>query len=235
MISVVIPLAGPDFYSATNGIRPFSVLRESTLIESVLEMRPWMRNFDASTGSELVFVLREEGAHTAECRGRLFAIWPDAKFATVSVLTRGALFSAIVGASICKRPENHLVVDLADILFESDINVSRLFADEPELQAVVPVFTADSDKFSYLEIDGDRVLRAREKEVISTHASAGVYIFRNSGALLRSAAWSLKYPEIGAVRGSYFVCPAVNGLIGEGARVKAVQVGAAEPISLKFH
>ena len=61
MALIIIPIAGPDFYSIKFGVRPLYPIGESTLLEHVLSNRFWMNNMPEN---QIIFVLKEEGVHT---------------------------------------------------------------------------------------------------------------------------------------------------------------------------
>ena len=231
MTHTLVPLAGPDFVSERFGIRPLHPVAGRPLLEAVLADRPWLQG----PGHQLTFVLREEGPATARMRAWLEQRFPLAGSVTLGSLTRGAPLSALAGCALGTDFAAPVVVDLADIAFRFDFDAGAYFRAHPAADAVVPFFTADDPKFSYLRLEGHRVLEAREKQVISAHASAGAYVFRDAAAFLRAVAWGLAHPERCSVGGSLFVCPCVNGLMGAGREVHALPVQDAQPLSLLFH
>jgi CTP:molybdopterin cytidylyltransferase MocA len=232
MSLTIVPLAGPDFYTARFGIRPLYPVGGRTLIEHVLGSRAWLRDGASDT---LVFVLREEGAHTATMRAFLAQRYPQAAVVVLDRLSAGAPLSALAGVALAQQPDTPLLIDLADIAFTLAWDPAQYFAAHPQVDAVVPYFESDDAKFSYLTLDGPRVLMAREKHVISSHASAGVYAFRDVASYLRALAYCVQHPHICRVGAALFVCPAVNGLITGTREVHALPVGQVEPVSALFH
>jgi hypothetical protein len=112
--------------------------------------------------------------------------------------------------------------------------MAGLFAD-PAVGGVLPCFPSDEPRYSYAEIAADgSVVRTVEKRVISSHASAGTYLFRDAALFLRAAAHSLEYADSLAHKGALFLCPAMNGVIAEGLRVLPVPVGNVRPVSKSF-
>lgn len=129
------------------------------------------------------------------------------------------------------------MIDLADIAFSSRFDPGSFFQapGNEGVAAVIPYFQSTDPKFSYLRLQGSRVLEAREKMVISSHASAGVYIFRDTASYLEAAAYCIRTPAVCKVGGASFVCPSVNGLIAAGRSVEGVLIEDAEPIGGLFH
>lgn len=83
----------------------------------------------------------------------------------------------------------------------------------------------DSDpKWSYAEIDkGGKVRRVVEKEVISPHATVGIYGF-GSGHLMLDAIREMK-ARGDMTNGEYYLAPAFNYVIRSGASVGIVDLG----------
>jgi NDP-sugar pyrophosphorylase family protein len=82
---------------------------------------------------------------------------------------------------------------------------------------LLPVYFNDSPESSYARIEAGLVTEIREKQVISNHASAGVYVFGSGHGLLRSIESTMKSDC--HHRGEYYVGPAMNELIRRGGRV----------------
>jgi dTDP-glucose pyrophosphorylase len=117
-----------------------------------------------------------------------------------------------------------LCVDLADILFDDDADPLNYFR-APDAGGLLLTFPSSNPVYSYAELDSDgAVLRTAEKKVISSHASAGVYFFRDAATFLRSVAHSLENREALAHNNLLFVCPLFNGVLANGAKVGVAQV-----------
>ncbi len=229
----IVPLAGADFHSASYGIKPLFPVDGEPLIEKVLLNRPWFRNGELGR-EDFVFVLRK-GEGLEEFRDYLARVFPVSRLVTLSHPTGGALLSAMAGASLLTDFDEPLVVDLADILFSSDICATRMFEDEPELAGLLPYFESSEACFSYLLLEGSRVRRTAEKQVISTHASAGTYFFRTLSEFVTAAAGSLAAGDAYTYRGIHFVCPSFNALVASGKLVRGVAVTDVVAVSSVFH
>lgn len=120
-----------------------------------------------------------------------------------------------------------------------DFFISNEDVNNPKPDAVtgmiVPVFESDSDAYSYLSIDNDEVIGAAEKVVISSHASAGVYVFRDCATFLAAAVHSLRNKSAVTYKDAFFICPMVNGVLSLGQKVRAPRVGNVVPIGKIFH
>jgi hypothetical protein len=234
MSVIIVPLAGPDFFTEKFGIRPLYSVGDSTILEYVLGQRPWIKQASEGNG-QLVFVLRKEGLHTDKMQSYLSEKYPFANTVTLDSFSCGAPFSALAGISLAKQHDVPVVVDLADIAFETTLDPVQYFRQHEKTDAIVPYFQSRDPKFSYLRLDGSAVLEAREKSVISSNASAGVYVFRNIASYLQAIQYGITHESISKVNGVFFVCPTVNGLITEDRNVHAIEVSNANPVSTVFH
>jgi hypothetical protein len=233
MSLIIIPLAGPDFYTEKFGIRPLYPLGDTTLIEHVISNRFWVNHTDE--GNQIVFVLLDVGAPTKTMQDFIAKKFPTARCVILSNVSSGAPFSALAGLALSNEFNTSVIVDLADIGFSLSINVEAYFASYPKVMGLIPYFESLSTKFSYLRIEGGKVLEAREKELISNYASAGVYIFRNVHAYLEAILFSLCNPSKCTKNNIFYVCPMLNGLISDHQEVHAIAVDNVEPLGQLFH
>jgi hypothetical protein len=226
-----VPLAGPDFHDPAYGVKPFVRVGEGTLIEATLGRRHWVRTGRLKP-EDMIFVLRTT-PHTSGAVAQLDQLFPQARFIELSGETGGALLSALAGAAFAQG-DAPLVVDLADLAFEADGDMTGQILS-PKADGFIPWFRSSDPAYSYLRLDGDRVIQTAEKRVISSFASAGVYSFASTSLFLRAAAGCLADPEAYRVKDALFMCPAYNVLIGQGARIAAGEVSDVRSYSKGFH
>jgi hypothetical protein len=219
-VIVVVPLAGPDFEAADGTVKAEIELDGRPLLRRALESRAWW----GDGPEQLVFVLRDSPRSRRFAHESLAAWYPGAEVVHIGACTGGAALSAAAGVALARDLAAPVVVDLADILFEGGGEAPGLFAD-PALGGVGLVFPADAAKYSYLKLARDgRMIEAREKLVISGHASAGVYLFRNAGVYFGALAHSVANRARLAHKGLLFVCPMLNGVVAQGLDVRAAAV-----------
>lgn len=213
----IVPLAGPDVIHPVAGLTPLRPIDGAPMIERVLGSRAWAHDL---RGEDYVFVVLDR-PEIEPLTAYLAETWPGCAIVRLPHLTGGALLTALAGAAVLPAASGPVIVDLADILFEG----GDLPSPWPEdLGGLVPCFPSSETRFSYLRLDGDRVLETAEKQVISEAASAGVYMFRDLGVFIAAAAHSIAHRETLAHKGVLFVCPAMNGVIAQGLAVEAAWV-----------
>lgn len=225
-----MPLAGPDLNTPQWGLRPLHRLPDGqTILKASLASRAWN---DALTAADYTFVVREVDG-LSSLRDYLQSEWPGCGIVALSHLTQGALLSALAGVAFLKPNDSPLCVDLADIIFDGpDDFWSRWNSN---VGGVTPCFMSSDPAFSYLSVDTGRVVAAVEKRVVSRHASAGVYMFRDAAVFLEAAAHSLRNRETQSYGGALYVCPSMNGVLAQGLDVEAPLVLDAKPVGKLFH
>jgi len=117
------------------------------------------------------------------------------------------------------------IVDLADILYASDLKPRSVFSRKPECGAIALAFQSRSPSYSYLRLDHyGGVVEAAEKRVISTNASAGTYLFADASVYLTAVAHALRDFNGQQHNGLLYVCPLFNGVLAAGYTVELVPV-----------
>jgi hypothetical protein len=226
----VVPLAGPDFERADGTVKATDPFRGGSLLREVLEGRSWRRS-GALADRDMVFVLRDSPPSRRFSESPLSSWYPRAQTVFLSATTGGAALSALAGLALLAHRDEPVVVDLADIWFSDEADIAGAFAADAALGGLLATFRASDPIYSYARLDraGD-VAETREKQVISDHASAGVYAFRSPAVYAAAVARSLADPAAHVHKGLHFVCPLMNGVIAQGYRVRTFAVAAVEDV-----
>lgn len=227
---IIVPLAGPDFILLDGQVKAEIPYRGTTLLQACLESRPW-RALGGDDGAGYVFVLYDTETTRAFADRYLRKHYPASRQVFLSAYTKGAAFSVLAGCSLAQSDEM-LVVDLADILYESQLESPQALLDEDSSAGAIGLtFKASSPSYSYLREENGLVVEAREKVVISEHASAGTYIFKDVATYLAALAWYQAHPEY-LHNELYFICPMFNGVIANGQKVVRSDVRLIDDIKV---
>jgi hypothetical protein len=179
-------------------------------------------------------VLREL-EQTADILARLRSLFPGCRSVVLDRLTAGTVFSALAGVALQPRFDAPLVIDLVDIVYRCpDVRVEHLLAGD-RVAGAIPWFPSSDPAYSYLRIDDHNVIETAEKRVISAHASAGTYFFRNAACFMTAATDVVANPEHHRLNNNFFVCPIYNRLAQEGWRIAEFEVSDVAAVSKQFH
>ena len=231
----IVPLAGPQLTHPRHGLIAKYPVDGFALLRRTLETRPWWIAGRLSA-RDLIFVLRD-GAEMAEIREAVEDWFAGCRVVILPGLTKGALLSALAGTAMVSALDEPLIVDLADILYEARIDIEKSFAADPSAGAMAPYFEACDACYSYFTFAADRSVDcAAEKKIISSHASAGTYIFRSTGHFIAAAGRALveSRDEL-TVGNALFVCPVLNSILRQGLRVLPFEVRNVRSVSKLLH
>jgi hypothetical protein len=220
-MQIVVPLAGPDFVRSDGSVKAEQELDGRPFLRRVLESRTW---WTADAATRLAFVLHDDAPSRAFAARSLATWYPGCKITFISDYTVGAALSCLAGLAFSPFHGELLCLDLADILYDCPQDPIALFQD-PDVGGVATIFPSDNPLYSYLALDADgRMIEAAEKRVISSHASAGTYFFRDAATYLEALAVVLRDPTAYSYRDLLFVCPVFNGVVARGGVVRGATV-----------
>ena len=219
-MQVVVPLAGPDFISSNNVIKGLIPYCGKPIICQALGSRPWVSNV-----SHYIFILKDCLQARDFYQNFLYKNFPQSSAIYLSCFSQGAALSALAGTSLIRNFSEPIIVDLADIIYSSKIDIEHVFSGILDARIAL-AFESQKPHYSYLKCTDDGyVIRAVEKNVISNYASVGTYIFRDCPAYLRSLANALVLSTDDYIYNNlYYVCPLFNGTLIENQQVKLEQV-----------
>ncbi|SCX20907.1 hypothetical protein DSM25559_1981 [Agrobacterium rosae] len=218
-VDIIVPMAGPDFVSADGELKALKDIggSEPFLLATLLQ-RPWAK---LAAPSDYTFVLHDREETRAFAQNQLQSWFPGCRTTFVSHFTAGAALSSLAGAAVQLGSDNRpLLIDLADILYTTELDPSRHFDQNPDDGGIALTFASSNPMYSYLRRDerGD-VIEAAEKKVISGEASAGTYAFKSGSVFLRAIAHALENAPTQTYRDLFFVCPLFNGVIAQSLNV----------------
>lgn len=216
-MQVIVPLAGPDFVRKDGSLKAKLSIDGEPLLKRVLNSRPWAARLN---GSDYVFVLMDQAETRVFASSDLATWFPGASITFLSRPTRGAALSALPGLAGFRTENEPLIIDLADILYDSNLNPEEHFLKDDRCGGIALVFQSGEPAYSYLKRDAaGNFVEAAEKKVISEEASAGTYMFRNQSTYLRALAHGLENESTQAFNGLFYVCPLMNGICHQGKTV----------------
>jgi hypothetical protein len=214
-MQVIVPLAGPDFVRPDGSIKALTQFEGESLLQYALNSRPW-----ASEVNSYSFILYDCLETRNFARNYLSRWYEKCSIVYLSTFTRGAAITALAGLSVLDEVDKPLIIDLADIFYQSNININKIFCGNPRVGGIALSFKSQNPHYSFLRCDESKtVVEAVEKKVISDHASAGTYIFRDCTIYLKAVAHAIENETSQTHNGLFYVCPLFNGVLAQGKEV----------------
>lgn len=151
----------------------------------------------------------------------------DFQFVEIDSVTKGAASTCLLAEDYVD-PEQALIIANADQWVVDDLEeFIDLVTSDVSDSGYVLTMIADDPKWSYAEInDVNEVRTIVEKEVISKHATVGIYGWSKAKLFFDSAKEMILNGDLS--KGEYYVAPTYNYLIANGYTVKVANIGAVE-------
>jgi dTDP-glucose pyrophosphorylase len=227
MVNIVIPMAGKGRRFVMAGYR-----EPKPLID--VQGRPmliWaLQGISQISSSSLTFIVHRDHVREHRIDSRLREIFPP----SVRILIEEGDSPPGQAGSVLKAKE---IIDTNEPLIIHNCDTCAPLAWQAlrsairkcaEVDGFIPVFPSSDPGLSYVEIDAEgNALRVAEKEVISEHATIGMYHFARGRDFVRAAEQMIARGS--SVRGEYYVLPAYQYLIDRGLLFRLVDAG---PVSV---
>ena len=221
MLNIVIPMAGLGSRFARAG---YTLPKPLIPVHGVPMIRLVIANVTPSCPHRFVFICQR--AHAAEygLREKLTAWAPGAAVVELDRLTEGAACTVLTAREHIDSDEPMMIAN-SDQYVDIAIDPYVSSMAERGLDGLIMTMQADDPKWSFAALDAQgHVTRVVEKEVISTHATVGIYNFARGRDFVRGAermiARNLR------VNNEFYVAPVYNEMIEDGARIGVYDIGA---------
>lgn len=169
----VIPIAGPE-YEYGQSSKALTHTQNGPFLKYILDSRPWRYLLNTN---DYIFVLKDTDGAREFCTDVLQVWFPGCQFVYLTHCAQGAAFSVAAALSQLKLDlDVPIIVDLADIYIET--NTHDFLGVFTHYDYTAFSFENSSPIYSYFLVDLNMsIVDAKEKSVISSNASAGVYVF----------------------------------------------------------
>ena len=171
MINIVIPMAGAGSRFVDAGYtvpKPFIDVCGSVMIERVLD------NLKMGD-TKFILIARNEHLVSEKASFKRLREKYNCEIMTVDKLTDGAACTILLASWLINNDEPLLLAN-SDQIVEMDMCGYIDDSIERKLDGSILTFPANHTKWSYAKVDDNgHLVELREKEVISEHATAGLY------------------------------------------------------------
>ncbi len=211
--NILLPIAGNGTRFSSKG---YSLPKPLIFIEkdnkTILEKSLESVNYE---NSNLIFIVKQE--HVDKFKINEFL---KEKFGSqvitvpVNYDTAGAVNSCLLAEKYINNDEP-LIIFTPDCYFEPQFDLKKV---DSNYDGLVAVFNSDNDAHSYVVInDNGEVLKAAEKEVISSHAVGGLYYYKKGADFVKYSKKMIEQNK--KVKGEFYICPVFNFLIEDGKTI----------------
>lgn len=204
LMQIVIPMSGAGSRFTSAGYdkpKPFIEFHGKTMIENVIE----------NLGVDNNFTLIVQQSHLDNFSHIFYNIKQRvSSLNTVSVktITRGAAESCLLSKNFLNLDEPLLIANCDQIMKWDLARINSHMLDN-SLDGVILTFDSQSPKNSYAAVDSNNlVTRTAEKQVISRHATNGIYIWKKAKDFFDAAEQMIA--ENNTVNNEFYVCPVYN-------------------------
>lgn len=218
---VVIPAAGQGKRFLESGFiypKPFIEIEGRTMIDLVLE--------NLSACGDPIVILQKNHATQYDASRNLSRLKREVKIVTTEGLTEGAACT-ILQARRHLDPRRELIIANSDQLVDLDLSSFLHDARSKNVDGHILTFAANDPKWSYALLgQNGNVTKVAEKQVISPHATVGIYYFREARYFIECCEEMIRKNE--RVNGEFYVCPIFNELISRGGVVKIMEIDESQ-------
>lgn len=221
MLTIVVPMAGRGSRFADAGYelpKPLLPIHGVPMIEVVVA------NLRPSEPHRFVFICRREHLADYGFEAGLRQAAPGCSIVPIDDVTEGAACTVLLAEHEIDH-DDVLVIANSDQWVDHTMDEHLALLREEQLDGLIMTMTADDPKWSFVELDEARhVTNVVEKEVVSDEATVGIYTFSRGGDYVRAAKAMIAADK--RVNGEFYVAPAYNELISEGAVLGIDNVGS---------
>lgn len=221
-LNIVIPMAGAGSRFAKVGYKDPKPLIP---VDGVPMIRIVIENLRPKVPHRFTFICQKAHLEAYGLEPKLLE-WggEDAAVVAIDGLTEGAACTVLLAKERFDS-DAPLMIANADQWVDVDINDYLAAMDLQDLDGLIMTMKAHDPKWSFAGIGADGLVSTVvEKQVISDEATVGIYNFRHGSDFVRYAEAMIAANE--RVNNEFYVAPAYNPMIAEGAHVGVFNIGA---------
>jgi len=208
-LNIVIPMAGAGSRFQKAGYtfpKPLIEIRGKPMIQVVVE--------NINIQAHYIFIVRKEHYDTYNLKPMLELLAPGCSIITIDHLTEGAACTVLLAKDLINS-NNSLLIANSDQFIEWDSCHFMYAVQNGNIDGMVPVFYNTHPKWSYAKTDDQGFIQTiKEKEVISTNATVGIYYWKKGSDFVTYAERMISKNI--RVNNEFFVAPIYNEAIEDG-------------------
>lgn len=210
-LNILVPMAGTGLRFAQAGFtlpKPLIPVNGTPMIQLAVD--------SVRMQGKLTFIVRSSAYDAcAFLRG----VYPGCNLVPVDYLTEGAACTTLLAEEYINNDNPLLIVNSDQYV---DYDACGFMYAMKDVDGGILTFKANETKWSYAKVENGLVTRVAEKEVISEHATVGVYYWKRGSDYVKFAKQMIEKNI--RVNNEFYVCPVFNQAIEAGLRFKVYPV-----------
>lgn len=218
MLNIVVPMAGRGQRFVDAGYtlpKPLIPVHGIAMVDMVIA------NLRPDVPHRFHFLIQKDHADSYDLATRLSRRAPSCSVTVVDRVTEGAACTVLLARGLIESDDPLMIANCDQYI---DANINAYLAALGDADGLIMTMHADDPKWSFVRRDdAGRVVQVVEKEVVSHEATVGIYNFRRGRDFVRAADDMIAADK--RVNGEFYVAPAYDMLIGDGARIECFGIG----------
>lgn len=226
MLNVLIPMAGAGQRFVDAG---YQVPKPLINVGGIPMIRRVVANINIPN-AHYIFLVRDDHLYQYPTMIKCLTSSTDCKVTilTVDKVTKGAACTALLAKDFINNDFPLLIANCDQIQDWFSLDFLNFVANSP-MDGCIVTFDSTSENNSYVQLDDTgNVIKAREKEVISTHATTGMYYW-SKGSSYVTAAERMINKDI-RTNNEFYICPVYNENVYAGQSIKTFPIAKHWPI-----
>jgi NDP-sugar pyrophosphorylase family protein len=210
MINILIPLGNASkFFEDTSYQYPKPLIE----IDSIPMIQHVIENLSTiKRNKKFIFILRESDCISYHLDNTIKLLLGDnVSIIKISNETKGAVCSALLAIDLINKKNESLIIANGDQIFDLNLNkyIDRFYNEN--IDAGCLCIDSVHPRWSFVRLDGEKIIEAEEKNPISRNAISGFYFFRRGSEFVESAFNMIRKDN--HFNEQFFVAPVLNELI----------------------
>ena len=216
-LNVLVPMAGAGSRFAQQGYtfpKPLIEVNGKPMIQVVVE--------NLNIEAHYIFIVQQEHYEKYNLKYMLNLIAPGCDIVQVNGITEGAASSTLLAKNYINN-DSPLLIANSDQYVEWNSNECMYAFSADSIDGGILTFESSHPKWSYVKLGHDGfVNEVAEKQVISNHATVGVYYWKKGSDYIKYVNQMIQKNI--RVNNEFYVCPVFNEAIQDNKKIKVKKI-----------
>jgi HAD superfamily hydrolase (TIGR01509 family) len=216
-LNIIIPMAGAGSRFRQAGYtfpKPLIDVGGKPMIQVIVE--------NLNIQAHYIYIVQKEHFNTYNLKPMLELLTPGCDIITVDKLTEGAACTVLLAKDLINNNQPLLIAN-SDQYIEWDSSHFMYTVQQGNIDGSVPVFYNTHPKWSYAKVDDKGFIEIiKEKEVISSNATVGIYYWKKGSDYVTYAEQMISKNI--RVNNEFYVAPTYNEAINDGKKIKVYTI-----------